>query len=225
MECAVRGLQQLPNSLSLATQARFGPNSFSSNEVAQLQRHPCRVRAAKCESSSSGFQSVQICKQRSKCRSNRAVDDAALHSSLGRPMQRSARPGKNQPQAMGRDGVKEKEQDIELAVRDTAPSRSSTNVNRNETENDASTSEIDQLLESGDGKSEKAARRSVYARLWSNVNGGTLKHEPGSLIGAILLVAGTTVRIGSSPLKKRVLIGRDYNSGRKEPWQSCGWLL
>ncbi|GAQ79764.1 Tryptophan or tyrosine transporter protein [Klebsormidium nitens] len=109
-------------------------------------------------------------------------------------MQRSAWPGKDRPRAMGRNGVTEKEQDIELAVRDTAPSRSNPTVT--EAENDASTSEIDQLIESSDGKSEKAEGRSVSARLWSNVNGGTLRHEPGSLVGAILLVAGTTVGAG-----------------------------
>lgn len=37
---------------------------------------------------------------------------------------------------------------------------------------------------------------TTRGRLWSNLQPGTLRHEPGSVLGAISLVAGTTVGAG-----------------------------
>jgi hypothetical protein len=137
----------------------------------------------------------------SKCRNNRLGDQKLQYPSLAgpkhgrQPMQRnSTRPAKlklHLPRAMGRDRVKEKQEDIELAVLENAPSRST----RSNTEIEIDDTESEPLTTSNDGTEKKAGAGSAYARLWSNVNAGTMKHEPGSLIGAILLVAGTTVRI------------------------------
>lgn len=133
-----------------------------------------------------------------KCRNDRLGVQKLQYPNLAgsdhgrQPMQRnSTRPAKlklHLPRAMGRDGVKEKQEDVELAVLENAPSRSNTEIEIDDTESEP-------LTASNNGAEKGAGARSVYARLWSNVNAGTMKHEPGSLIGAILLVAGTTVRI------------------------------
>ncbi|XP_024530937.1 uncharacterized protein LOC9646664 [Selaginella moellendorffii] len=57
------------------------------------------------------------------------------------------------------------------------------------------------VVASSPGSDGRSARREIsaregYFRLFSNVNEATLKHEPGSLVSAIFLVAGTTIGAG-----------------------------
>lgn len=49
-------------------------------------------------------------------------------------------------------------------------------------------------------------------RLWSNLNPETLKHEPGSVVGAAALVAGTTVGAGILALPAVTQVSRHAHS-------------
>jgi hypothetical protein len=204
MEAALLGAQWLPGqftNLPLGT-SRAHPTEdkkhlFGSEEVSCFGSRMRTVipleEHLRCRSHGSGER-----RSVSKCRNNRIGDQKLQNPNLAgpghgrQPMQRnSTRPAKlklHLPRAMGRDRVKKKQEDVELAVLKNAPSRSNTEIEIDDTESEP-------LTASNNGSEKKMGAKSVYARLWSNVNAGTMKHEPGSLIGAILLVAGTTVRI------------------------------
>ena len=71
----------------------------------------------------------------------------------------------------------------------------------------------------GDGRSGPPA---AAQRLFSNVNPATLRHEPGSVLGAAALVAGTTVGAGilALPYATRVRCATDVRQFTFSPLEA-----